>query len=148
VPEIEAGLVDLGDAVTVQVQSLRNATFSGKVTRTAWSLDNDSRSLLAIVDLPNPDGRLRPGMFAQGKILLAERDNVLVLPAAAIVRKDQAAHCFLVRDGQAAQAAIELGIKVGDEWEIAGGLEGTEIVCLTKAATLKDGQPVDASPLQ
>ncbi len=148
VPEIEAGLVDVGDTATIQVQSLRGATFSGKVTRTAWSLENDSRSLMAIVDLPNPDGRLRPGMFAQGKILLAERDNVLVLPAAAVVRKDQAAHCFLVRDGQAAQAAIELGIKVGDEWEIAGGLDGTETVCLTKAATLKDGQPVDASPPQ
>jgi len=44
--------------------------------------------------------------------------------------------------------AIELGIKVGDEWEVAGGLEGDEQVCLTKAATLKDGQPVDASPPQ
>jgi RND family efflux transporter MFP subunit len=146
VPELEAGLVDVGDVATIQVQSLRNATFAGQVSRTAWSLDADSRSLVAVVDLKNDDGRLRPGMYAQAKVLLAERSDVLVLPAAAVLRKDQAAHCFLVRDGKAAQAAIELGIKVGDEWEIVSGLEGDEQVCQTKTATLKDGQPVDASP--
>jgi RND family efflux transporter MFP subunit len=148
IPELEAGLVELGATASVQVQSLRNATFAGTVSRTAWSLDDDSRSLTAVVDLKNDGGRLRPGMFAQAKILLADRTDVLVLPAAAVVRKDQAAHCFIVRNGKAAQAAIELGIKVGDEWEIVRGLEEGEQVCLTKAATLQDGLPVDASPPQ
>ena len=146
IPEIEAGLVDVGDTAIVQVQSLKNAEIPGVVSRTAFAISDGSRSLETVIDLANPDGRLRPGMYATAKILLAERPDALVLPAAAVVRKDGGAFCFLVAERKVKQTPIQLGIKVGDDWEIASELPEDAIIALNKAATLKDGQPVDPAP--
>ncbi|MEX2175526.1 MAG: efflux RND transporter periplasmic adaptor subunit [Pirellulaceae bacterium] len=146
IPELEAALVDVGDPVTIQVQSLRGEEIAGSVSRTAWAIDDSNRALETAIDLENTTGKLRPGMYATAKVLLAERPDALVLPSAAVVRKEGKAFCFIVRDGQVVQTAVELGIKVGDEWEIASGLTGNEMVCLTKAATLQDGQAVETAP--
>jgi RND family efflux transporter MFP subunit len=145
VPELESGQVDIGDAASVHVQSLGSTEFKGSVSRTAWSLDESSRALVAVIDLDNAEGRMRPGMYATARILLAERPDALVLPSAAVVRKDNTAHCFVVEGAKVRRTPIELGIKVGDDWEITSGLAGNDTVCLTKAATLQDGQQVDAA---
>jgi membrane fusion protein (multidrug efflux system) len=146
IPEIEVGLIDRPIDATIQVQALGNAPIEARVQRASWALDQNSRSLVAIIDLPNEGGKLRPGMYATAKLLLAERKDALVLPTAAVVRKDKDAFCFQVQDGKVVQTPIQLGIKVGDDWEIASGLSGDETIALNKAATLKDGQSVDAAP--
>jgi HlyD family secretion protein len=146
IPESETSLVDVGDEVNVVVPSLRGRKYTGRVSRTAWSLDEGNRALVTIVDLPNEDGALRPGMYATAQVLLAARENVLTLPAAAVKRDGTEACCFVVTGGQAVRTPIELGLKVGDDWEIVKGLEGNESVCLTKAATLADGQAIDVLP--
>jgi HlyD family secretion protein len=142
VPEIEAAYVDLGDAATVEVQSLRGAEFKGKVTRTSFALDTDSRALETIVDLDNPEGRLRPGLYATAKIALQEQKDALTLPAAAVVRQGKEAFCYRLIGGKATKTPIQLGIKVADDFEVASGLSGRDTVILNKAAALKDGQAV------
>jgi HlyD family secretion protein len=146
IPEIEVGQIDRIIDATIQVQALGGDAIEAQVKRASWALDQGSRSLVAVIDLPNADGRLRPGMYATARLLLAERADVLTLPAAAVVRKEKDAFCFRVDGGKVVQTPIQLGIKVGDDWEIAGGLSGDETIALNKAATLKDGQPVDAAP--
>ncbi|HEX5105391.1 MAG TPA: efflux RND transporter periplasmic adaptor subunit, partial [Pirellulaceae bacterium] len=143
VPELEAGYVDLGDEVTVSVQSLRGEQFPGKVTRTSVVLDDSSRSLLTIIDIDNADGRLRPGTFATAKIKLDEHQDVLTLPAAAVVRQDREAFCYRLIDGKAAKTRIQLGLNVGGEWEITSGLSDGDTVILNKANALQDAQPVE-----
>jgi HlyD family secretion protein len=143
VPEIEAGYVDLGDIVTVEVQSLRGAEFKGTVTRTGFALDPGSRSLDTIIDIDNAAGRLRPGLFALAKITLQEQKEVLTLPAAAVLRQGKEAFCNRLIGGKASKTPIQLGIKVGDDFEIASGLKEGDMVILNKASSLKDGQPVE-----
>jgi RND family efflux transporter MFP subunit len=143
VPELEAAYVDVGDAALIEVQSLRGAEFKGQVTRTSVALDASSRSLETIVDLDNQEGRLRPGLYATAKIMLQERKDVLALPSAAVVRQGKEALCYRLIAGKASKTPIELGIKVGDDLEVAGGLTDKDTVILNKAATLKDGQPVE-----
>ena len=145
VPEIEAPYVDVGDEATIEVQSLRAAEFSGKVSRTSLALDEGSRALGAIIDLENADGRLRPGMYATARITLQENKDVLTLPSAAVVRQEKEAICYRLVDGKAAKTTIQLGIRVGDDWEIAGGLPADATVILNKAASLKDGQAVETA---
>ena len=60
--------------------------FDAAVVRSSWSLQESNRSLRVEIDVPNPHGVLRPGMYALATIKLAERKNAIVLPAAAIVR--------------------------------------------------------------
>jgi HlyD family secretion protein len=145
VPELEAAYVDVGDAAMVEVQSLRSAEFTGKISRTSLALDEGSRALDAIIDLENADGRLRPGMYATARLTLQERKDVLTLPSAAIVRQGKEAFCFRLADGKAIKTSVQLGIRVGDDFEIATGLEDGEQVILNKAISLKDGQPVEAT---
>ena len=145
IPELEAASVDLGDPVTVDVQSLRGAEFKGQVTRTSFALDDASRSLETIVDIDNADGRLRPGMYAIARLTLAERKDALALPAAAVVRQDKQAFCYRLVDGKAVKTPLQLGVRVGDDFEITGGLSDNDQVILNKASSLKDGQSVEAT---
>jgi RND family efflux transporter MFP subunit len=146
VPEIKASYVNLGDDVTVEVQSLQGEEFKGTVTRTSFALVADNRSLETIIDIDNPTGRLRPGMYAVAKLTLAERKDVLTLPSAAVVRQGKEALCYRLVDGKAAKTTLALGIKVGDDFEIAGGIGDGDTVILNKAASLKDGQAVETLP--
>lgn len=143
VPESDAGYVDVGDNVTLEVQSLRGAPLAGQVTRTGFALDPSSRSLDTIIDLENKDGRLRPGLYATAKITLQEQKDVLTLPAVAVVRQGKEAFCYRLIGGKAAKTPIQVGIKVADEFEVASGLAAGDTVILNKAAALKDGQAVE-----
>ena len=87
VPELQAPLVEIGDPAQVMIQSLQSPEIVGEVIRTSWSLQDANRSLRAEINLPNPDGQMRPGMYATVTIRLAKRENALVLPMAAIVRE-------------------------------------------------------------
>src|SRR5262249_2753295 len=140
---VEAAWLDVGDPVAIDVQSLRGAELSGKVTRTSFALDPANRSLDAIVDLDNPDGRLRPGLYATARITLQEQKNALALPAAAVVRQGKEAFCFRLVGGKAARSPIQLGIRVGDEFEVTGGIADSDTVIVNKASSLKDGQSVE-----
>ncbi len=144
VPEVEAAKIDIGDPAIVRVQALDAAEFSGEVTRTGWALDDENRTLTTEVDLENPEGQLRPGMYATTVVRLAERENVLTLPVAAIARKPDGTFCFVIRNGKAVRTPIKLGLRVGGEWEITSGLSADATVALAKAETLQDGQSVEA----
>jgi HlyD family secretion protein len=145
IPETEAGLVSIGktaDPVTITVQALGNKSFDGPVTRTSWSLDPATRSLKTEIDVPNPDGLLRPGMYATIQLRLDEVANALVVPAAAIVR-DGGTFCCVVEGGAIVRRPVELGLRSGDEIEVKSGLAETDLVVLKGAGSLKAGQQVE-----
>lgn len=74
VPELEAPLIEVGSRAFIRVQALGPEEIEGKVTRTAWVLDETVRTLRIEIDLANPDGRLRPGMYATARIVLRPPD--------------------------------------------------------------------------
>jgi membrane fusion protein (multidrug efflux system) len=120
VPETDAAWVRIGTPATVRVQALAGQEFKGTVTRTAWSLNQVTRTLRTEVDLPNPEipksgRRLRPGMYAYGTIDVEWRD-VLTLPASAVVTEGDVnvgyrTFGFMVEDGRVKRTQIEVGIR-------------------------------------
>jgi HlyD family secretion protein len=146
VPEMEAPLVDAGDkpdSAVVRVQSLGEKGIDGKVTRTSWSLDKSNRSLRAEIDLPNADGKLRPGMYAKVDILLDQRNDVLTLPTTAIVRDGSATYCCIVESGKIDRKKIELGLRSGADVEVRSGLDANQLIVLARADSLIQGQAVE-----
>jgi membrane fusion protein (multidrug efflux system) len=99
--------------------------------------------LRAEIDLPNANGTLRPGMYAKVDIILDERQDVLTLPATAIVREGGATYCCAVESGKIARRPIELGLRSGGEVEIRSGIDAEQLVVLTRADALRDGQSVE-----
>jgi RND family efflux transporter MFP subunit len=145
VPEMDSPRVEAGRAGYVSVQALSDRIVEGKVTRTSWVL-GANRTLRTELDLPNPQGLLRPGMYATAHILLQERPDVWVLPLSAIVREGKQAFCWTVRDGRAVRTSLTLGLQVGNEVEVVSGLKGAEAVIQVPGQSLQDGQAVVVRP--
>lgn len=143
VPELEAEFVSIGDKAEIRVQALGGKVVPGTVTRTAWALDASNRSLRTEIDITNTDAVLRPGMFATAMIVLEQRPDVVVLPAAAIFRDGADAFCCVVVDGKIERRKLELGLRSGTEVEIRSGLSAEQEVVTSPVAALKPGQPVE-----
>ena len=142
VPEMEAPYVDAGDPAKVRVQALSASEFDANVVRSSWSLQESNRSIRAEIDVPNPHGVMRPGMYATATIKLAERENALVAPAAAILRDADGTACMIVEDGQIVRRPVELGLRSGSEIEIESGVDENQLIVQKQPETLKPGQTV------
>jgi HlyD family secretion protein len=143
IPEMDAALVDVGDAATLLVQALAGKELKAPVSRTSWSLDPSNRSLRAEIDVANEGSLLRPGMYAVGTIQLESRDNAVVVPATAVVRVGVETFCCCVASGIIDRRKIELGLRSGPEIEVVSGIDEDAVVVFAKAETLQQGQQVE-----
>jgi HlyD family secretion protein len=150
VPEMDARSVARGTKADVRVQALGDTEIDATVTRTSWALRPQSRTLRAEIDLPNPDGRLRPGMYAYARVRI-DRPNVWALPLAAVVEIGNHKSCFRYEDGKAVETPVEAGINDGKWIEVIRKMvngawtefTGSEEVILGDLSELTDGQPVE-----
>lgn len=150
VPEADAGLVREGQEVRLTVQALSRPGLTGKVTRTSWSLEPGSRTLRTEIDLPNPDGAVRPGMYVYAGITATLPEGWAV-PAAAVGKAGDEFVVYRVVDGKAVRTPVQVGHGDGKitqlrRYKKPGATEwteftGTETVA-TPAAALTDGQAV------
>ena len=141
VPEMEAAQIVVGAKGRIHVQALPKQTIEGTVTRTSWAL-GPNRTLRTEVDIPNPQGLLRPGMYASAEIVLQQRDNVLALPLTAVIAGEKQALCCCVQDGKIVRKPITLGLKTAQDVEVVDGLKGDEVVVQAQVGSLQDGQRV------
>ncbi|MFO0938356.1 MAG: efflux RND transporter periplasmic adaptor subunit [Gemmataceae bacterium] len=107
VPESEAGLVEEGQAVRVALPATVGSALVGKVVRTSWSLEPGSRTLRTEVDLPNPEGKLRPGMYVSAKLMI-DMPSEWSLPAASIGKINDEAVMYLAEGGKAVRVVVQL----------------------------------------
>ncbi len=146
VPEMEATYIDAGeqgDPAVITVQALPGRKFEARVTRTSWAITPVNRSLRTEIDLDNPDGILRPGLYATVTILLDKRDDVLVIPVTALVRKPEQTFVCVVKDSKIEQRPVELGLRSGPDVEILSGLTTSDSIVLKGANNLLPGQTVE-----
>jgi HlyD family secretion protein len=155
VPEADALLVQKGVRVRIRVQTIKDRDFEGEVTRSAWSLDPKARTLRTEVDLPNPQGLLRPGMYAYATFT-AVLPNRLTLPASAVTTQGEQTVCFLVKDKKAVRTPVRVGLHVGGLVEVLKkqgraregeeaaweDFTGEEVIVRDNLSGLSDGQPV------
>jgi len=146
VPEMEAPYVDAEDPAKIRVQALTASEFNAKVVRSSWSLQESNRSIRAEIDVPNPHGVMRPGMYATATIKLAEHENAIVVPAAAIVRDALGTACMVVKDSTIVRRPVELGLRSGSEIEIVSGIDENQLIVFKQPETLKPGQAVGITP--
>jgi RND family efflux transporter MFP subunit len=143
-PESEVPLVKTGLPVRVTVSHLPGRAFEGTVTRLAYALDVPTRTMGTEIELANPDGVLRPGMYASVRIGLERREDALLLPAEAVLREKGEPFAFTVEDGRARKVALQLGLDDGIRIEVKQGLSFGDVVVVGGAQALRDGQPCRA----
>jgi RND family efflux transporter MFP subunit len=144
VPERDTPLATVGDAAKITLQALPGEVFEGEIARIAGVLDPLTRTMLVEIDLPNPDGRLRPGMFGQATITLAPPGDTWTLPANAIHYDEQGnSYVYVVNaSNQVTIAEVQTGLDNGEQIEITAGLNGNERIVGPLLRRLKAGQKV------
>jgi HlyD family secretion protein len=117
VPEVDALLIRDRMAVQVRIPSMKHKVFEGTVSRSSWSLDVKTRTLRVQIDLANPKGQLRPGMYAHVTFDATFADR-FTLPASAIGTHGEQAFAHLV-DGKTIRVVdLKLGIRDGSLVEV------------------------------
>ena len=144
VPEMEALLIRNSLPVKIAFDALPGKTFDATVTRFAGALDEATRTMLMEADLPNADGILRPGMYANVRIAVEKHTGALVVPVDALAMEKTSAFVFKIADGKAKKTAVKLGFNDGVNAEVLEGLAQGESVILVGKVTFNDGQPVKA----
>lgn len=128
-PETQASVARPGQPVEVLLAAFPGETLRGKITAILPEANAETRTLRVRAELPNPQGRLRAGMFAQMR-LGGTAEEVLVVPAEAVIRTGQRAVVYVVeRPGRFTPVQVRLGRELGDKLEVLEGLQpGQQVV--------------------
>lgn len=130
VPESDAGLITVGQAVEARLPAFPGTMLNGKVSAILPETNPDSRTLRVRVELPNPDGRLRPGLTAQVRLNRSTEQSVLWVPSEAVIRTGRRALVMLTEDaGRYRPVEVQLGQENDGKTAILKGLEeGQKVV--------------------
>lgn len=141
VPASEIPSVAVGQEVAFRVEGFSDRLFKGKVARIAPQSAAGSRSILVYIDMPNPDGTLKGGMFAKGNLTLSRSDAVVAVPIAALREERGDTAVYAIKDGRLARLPVKVGARNEDEaWaEVTQGLDAGVRVIKTNLGTLIPG---------
>jgi RND family efflux transporter MFP subunit len=143
VPQAFAASLRAGLPVNVRVRGHLDEPVAASVTRSASALDPGTRTLLTQVDIPNPSGRLMPGMFVYVDFKIAPSGTRWRVPATAVVFDTQGTRVATVAPGNTIRFQhVELGRDFGDAFDIQAGLHGNETIVAQPTVALKEGQVV------
>ena len=142
VPEADASFVATNQPVGFTVEGLSGRSFEGTVTRFSYALEEASKTMLAEIELPNPNLKLRPGMYASVKIGIERRSDTLLLPVEALVQEKAGASVFTLAGNKARKIPVKTGFNDGQHVEILSGLNPDQVIILAGKQPLSDGQAV------
>jgi len=138
-PESIVPVIHDGLPVEISVNAL-NLTFPGKVTRYAGKVDVSTRTMRTEVDVPNPDGKFTPGMYADVKLPIAGRKNVVAVPLQALSPGDEPTALVLDKDGRLEERKVTIGLETSTMAEILSGIQENELVVIGNRANLHPGE--------
>ena len=121
-----------GQRVTFGVNSYPDTDFEGRVIDINPAVDEQTRAAKIRIQVANPAGKLKAGMFAQGEILTGVNAKAVVIPSAAVYRDDRSAkssYVFVLQQGKACRRDIRIGHEREAQLEIVDGLRpGDQLV--------------------
>jgi RND family efflux transporter MFP subunit len=143
VPQTHSRLITPGESAAVSVREIPNKTFNAKIVRTARAIDPASRTLRVELQIPNADGELFPGMYAEVKFTLPQDPHTLIIPGNAVsVRSDGPKILVVDAKNTIHTRAVKLGRDLGDKVEILSGLAPNEQLVANLNDALRDGAEV------
>ncbi|HZE60193.1 MAG TPA: efflux RND transporter periplasmic adaptor subunit [Burkholderiales bacterium] len=129
VRENEAAQVKVGNEVEARAAALPGKVFKGKVSAILPEVNAATRTLKARVELANPGGELKPGMFAIVNFTPAVRKEILVVPSEAVIQTGRRSVVIVAQvDGKFAPVEVQTGMEANGQTEIQKGLEAGQKV--------------------
>ena len=142
VPESAVPFIRVGSPVQVQVKAV-GRSFAGKVVRFTRSVSLDTRTMETEIDVPNADLSLTPGMYADARIELEHKEDVLSVPIQAVVQGDKQPYVLALDDQDRVQRRpVELGVQTSARVEILRGLSEKDRVIRGGQSNYQTGEVV------
>ncbi|MCX6925536.1 MAG: efflux RND transporter periplasmic adaptor subunit [Verrucomicrobia bacterium] len=141
VPEMEVPFIKNGLPALVTVEELPKQGFPGTVTRFAHALDQATKTMLTEIEIPNPDGVLRPGAYASVRLEVERKGDALLVPAQALVVEKAGTFLFAVAENKAKKIPVQAGFNDGVNVEVTS-LKPEQPVILVGKQALTDGQSI------
>lgn len=141
-------VADIRDGQTVDVEVTNTARkLQGKIARYADSVQMATRTMDTEVDVPNSDGSLVPGMYAEVHLHLADHAAAVTVPIDAVDGLGTSVQqAYVVRDGVVHLVTVQVGLQTASRVEILSGLKNGDKVIVGRHTGLSDGERVDARP--
>jgi RND family efflux transporter MFP subunit len=127
VPERAAAGVAVGQKVKVLLDG-QTSPIEAQISRISPALEVSSRALTVEASVPNPDGRWRSGLFAEGEILIDQNERTLAVPLTSVVTFGGVEKVWSVKENKAEPRMIRTGRREGGFVEVIGGLEAGDVV--------------------
>jgi membrane fusion protein (multidrug efflux system) len=158
-PQQNLNGLDVGQSVSAAIDAYPGQSFVGQITAINSKVDQASRNVQIRATFPNPDRKLRPGMFASVSISVGKSERLVTVPQTAIVHAPYGASVFLAQKnasgGEAAnaeggglvarQSFVQLGATRGDEIAVVEGLKAGEVVVTAGQMKLRNDVPLKIS---
>jgi len=146
VPETLLAQMQPGQNIDVSVGAYPGETFGGVITAIAPQIDVTGHSVAIRARLPNPDLKLRPGLFAQVSVTLDVKADALLVPEQAIWPIGQDKTVYVIEDGKAVQKTVKLGQREPGRVEIVSGIAAGDEVITAGQMKIFDGADVNSIP--
>jgi RND family efflux transporter MFP subunit len=140
IPEREAVSIVLGQQVRLTVEGDQNQ-YQGRVARLSPAISEDNRTLMVEAEIPNGELLLRPGAFAKADVIVEADQEIVTVPADAIVTFAGIEKVLTVADGKAVEKRVRTGRSVGEAVEVTEGVSAGDRVIM-RPGNLVSGEPV------
>jgi len=145
VPQIYSPEVKLNAPAYLDLAEFPGVKFQGKISHIAGAIDPASRTLLTEVQVPNADGRLYPGAFANVHLILHFQNAPTVLPGNTLLFRAQGTQVATVdRDGTVRLKNVVLGRDFGTSLEVVSGVTPHDRIIVNPSDSIADGAKVEA----
>lgn len=140
-PEMTAGRISVGQPVELWTPMAPEIRVTSAISEIRPTIGVNNRAIDVFAIFDNP-GTWQPGGSVNGEIVVARRENALLIPESAIVLRPAGTVVYVVEDDVARQRPVETGVYRDGRVEIRGGLEPSDLVIDSGAGFLTDGTPI------
>ncbi len=145
VPQVYAPAVKIGDQASIHLREYPNRVFTGQVTRSSGALDPATRTLLTEIRIPNPDGALLPGMYAELQLAVTRIDSPFMIRPSSLVADASGTRVCVVENGKIHWRDVKVDSDMGDKIAVLSGLDDKAQVVIGPSERLVEGLPVTAT---
>lgn len=142
VPEVFLARVRVGSQVAARSSAFGDRRFTGTVQVIDTRIDANTRTVRVISEFDNADEALKPGLFMTVELVLATRNDALLLPEEAIDPLGDRTFVYVIRDNRAKRIEVHIGQRLRGEVEVTDGVQAGEVVVVRGLQRLRNDAPV------
>ncbi|HOD12616.1 MAG TPA: efflux RND transporter periplasmic adaptor subunit [Candidatus Omnitrophota bacterium] len=142
IPEIYATKIFFDQAVHLQFDAYPGDIFNGRITKISPIVNTANRSFPIEILIPNPEDKLKSGMFAKVEIVIEAHQDAIAVRKEAIMGKEPNAYVYVINNDTAQLRGVTLGIRSADLVEVTSGVDPDDAVVIMGQQRLFDGAKV------